>query len=118
MKYIHPKLWREAIKQGTNYYIRDGKWVSVPYTLKEIEGLWFEPTQEVPEWIAKILQQFQIDSSDPEYNVFAKAILDNMPKSKKVEENDIRDFVLERHLSFENTEAIKQFLIYFNLLDQ
>lgn len=78
--------------------------------------LWFEPVEE-KDWIDEVIHEcFDWVECTDKY-LLKKSIQKHMPKSKKVEDNDVREFGYKNNLSVESMEAILQFLRAFNLLD-
>lgn len=96
MKYIHPKLWREAITQDARcwlYKIENKNW-SYPWnfyvTDTELKALWFEPIEEVPERVVGAFEYYEKyrvwtdRHRKTDRSVFYEALTKYMPKQEKI----------------------------------
>lgn len=104
MKYIHPKLWREAylyneyMNNWNCYRCEKLDWNRY-YTTEELEPLWFEPVEETPEWIEKAMDEYGesefTEDREEEKQMIIKTLMRNMPKQQKITIDEVKDLRLE-----------------------
>lgn len=124
-KFTHPK-GMTAIEYDDKpwyYIIKDDKGQEVADYIRSqtLELFGFTKQQEEPTWIDDLYSSmvglfWKELTEDEERGEFERRLLKYIPKPKKVESEDIRDFARSYNLSVQSSEDVIKFARYFNIL--
>lgn len=124
-KFTHPKGMTAVEHDDSPWYyiIRDsnGSKVSDYIMVKTLELFGFTQEQEEPTRIDDLYSSmvglfWKELTEDEERGEFERRLLKYLPKPKKVESEDIRDYANNNNLSIQSAEDVIRFARYFNIL--